>query len=48
MQETEKLVKEKTNLDREKSAKKLYEKKVKDSAKELTSMSLKIKHKLEF
>lgn len=36
-QETEKLNKEKKNLDRETSAKKLYEKKVKEQAKELSS-----------
>lgn len=35
--ETEKLNKEKKNLDRETSAKKLYEKKVKEQAKELSS-----------
>lgn len=35
-QETEKLNKEKKNLDRETSAKKLYEKKVKEQAKELS------------
>ncbi|XP_058835728.1 intraflagellar transport protein 74 homolog [Topomyia yanbarensis] len=37
-QETEKLMKEKKFLDREKSAKKLYEKKVKEAAKELTQL----------
>ncbi|XP_053685991.1 intraflagellar transport protein 74 homolog [Sabethes cyaneus] len=37
-QETEKLLKEKKFLDREKSARKLYEKKVKESAKELTHL----------
>ncbi|XP_065077993.1 intraflagellar transport protein 74 homolog [Ochlerotatus camptorhynchus] len=37
-QETEKLMKEKKFLDREKSARKLYEKRVKDSAKELTQL----------
>ncbi|XP_055629492.1 intraflagellar transport protein 74 homolog isoform X2 [Toxorhynchites rutilus septentrionalis] len=37
-QETEKLLKEKKFLDREKSARKLYEKKVKDAAKELTQL----------
>lgn len=36
VQETEKLNKEKKNLDRETSAKKLYEKKVKEQAKELS------------
>lgn len=36
-QETDKLQKEKNNLDREKSAKRLYERKVKEAAKELTS-----------
>lgn len=36
-QETQKLVEEKKKLDRERSAKKLYEKKVKNAAKELTS-----------
>lgn len=36
--ETDKLVKEKKNLDRETSAKKLYEKKVKTSAKELSNL----------
>lgn len=36
IQETEKLNKEKKNLDRETSAKKLYEKKVKEQAKELS------------
>lgn len=35
--ETEKLHKEKKNLDRETSAKKLYEKKVKEQAKDLSS-----------
>lgn len=38
VQETEKLMKEKKNLDRETSAKKLYEKKVKSSAKELSQL----------
>ncbi|XP_001865456.2 intraflagellar transport protein 74 homolog [Culex quinquefasciatus] len=37
-QETDKLLKEKKFLDREKSARKLYEKKVKDAAKELTQL----------
>lgn len=37
-QETEKLMKEKKFLDREKSARKLYEKRVKDSAKQLTKL----------
>lgn len=37
-QETDKLNKEKKNLDRETSAKKLYEKKVKEQAKELASL----------
>lgn len=37
LQEMEKLKKEKKNLDRETSAKKLYEKKVKEQAKELSS-----------
>lgn len=37
-QETEKLLKEKKFLDREKSARKLYEKRVKDAAKELTKL----------
>ncbi|XP_055536031.1 intraflagellar transport protein 74 homolog isoform X1 [Wyeomyia smithii] len=37
-QETDKLLKEKKFLDREKSARKLYEKKVKESAKELTHL----------
>lgn len=36
-QETQKLMDEKKKLDRERSARKLYEKKVKTSAKELTS-----------
>jgi intraflagellar transport protein 74 len=36
--ETDKLVKEKKNLDRETSARKLYEKKVKTSAKELSNL----------
>lgn len=36
IQETEKLNKEKKNLERETSAKKLYEKKVKEQAKELS------------
>jgi intraflagellar transport protein 74 len=35
--ETQKLLVDKRNLDREKSARKIYEKKVKESAKELTS-----------
>lgn len=35
-QETEKLNKERKNLDRETSAKKLYEKKVKEQVKELS------------
>lgn len=39
VQETEKLNKEKKNLDRETSAKKLYEKKVKEQAKELSGRS---------
>lgn len=38
VQETERLAKEKSNLDREKSAKRLYEKKVKEVAKDLTSL----------
>lgn len=38
IQETEKLNKEKKNLDRETSAKKLYEKKVKEQARELSSI----------
>jgi hypothetical protein len=38
--ETEKLNKERKNLDRETSAKKLYEKKVKDQVKELTGESM--------
>ena len=37
LQETEKLKREKKNLDRETSARKLYEKKVKEQAKELSS-----------
>ena len=40
LQEVEKLKKEKKNLDRETSAKKLYEKKVKDQAKDLSSKLL--------
>lgn len=44
MQETEKLNKEKKNLDRETSAKKLYEKKVKEQAKELSGSSSSIMH----
>lgn len=42
IQETEKLNKEKKNLDRETSAKKLYEKKVKEQAKELSGSALNI------
>ncbi|KAL7019232.1 hypothetical protein ACKWTF_011046 [Chironomus riparius] len=38
LQEVEKLKKEKKNLDRETSAKKLYEKKVKDQAKDLSNL----------
>lgn len=34
--ETERLVKEKQNMDREKSAKKMFERKVKEATKELT------------
>lgn len=41
IQETEKLNKEKKNLDRETSAKKLYEKKVKEQAKELSGSAYK-------
>lgn len=37
LQETDKLKREKKNLDRETSAQKLYEKKVKEQAKELSS-----------
>jgi intraflagellar transport protein 74 len=37
LQETERLKREKKNLDRETSARKLYEKKVKEQAKELSS-----------
>lgn len=37
-QEREKLLIDKKNLDREKSAKKMYEKKVKEAAKELTNL----------
>lgn len=40
IQETDKLNKEKKNLDRETSAKKLYEKKVKEQAKELSGSFL--------
>lgn len=36
--ETERLAKEKLNVDREKSAKNTFEKKVKESTKELTGM----------
>lgn len=39
-QESEKLNKEKKNLDRETSAKKLYEKKVKEQAKELSGITI--------
>uniref|UniRef100_A0A336MRL9 CSON000273 protein n=1 Tax=Culicoides sonorensis TaxID=179676 RepID=A0A336MRL9_CULSO len=41
-QETEKLLDEKKKLDREKSARKLYEKKVKNAAKELTNLQAKL------
>ncbi|KAG5675696.1 hypothetical protein PVAND_005580 [Polypedilum vanderplanki] len=42
MQETEKLKREKKNLDRETSARKLYEKKVKEQAKELSTLHAKL------
>lgn len=36
--ETEQLLKEKSNMDREKSAKKTFERKVRDATRDLTSM----------
>jgi len=40
--ETDRLIKESKSIDREKSAKKIYERKVKDAAKELTNLQAKL------
>lgn len=39
--ETERLIKEKSNMDREKSAKKTFERRAKESTKELTGKTMK-------